>query len=258
MAWSRQDDSPQRRWRRRPRGCDRHHRRRCVRSRYLERRRGRRGASRGMPPQKKCWQAATGSRSRARLWPKAVRDHASAAMDVSDGLAGDLAKLCTASGVSAAIDAQSIPLSAAAQALLTRGAVGIESIVSGGDDYEILCTIPENRFEAFEQAAKLAGVAVTSIGTIIAGTARPQVPRRSGQPEISVSAPVLEPFLRFSQKVSIAAVSPRFLSKIDRLGRPRRCAGGAILAWSRRFEAALWAGQASFLCARRTCGDGVG
>jgi thiamine-monophosphate kinase len=105
---------------------------------------------------------------------QAVRDQASAAMDVSDGLAGDLAKLCAASGVSAAIDAQSIPLSAPARELLNSGAVGIESILSGGDDYEILCTIPENRFEAFAQAAQVAGVPVTSIGTIIAG---PAVPR---------------------------------------------------------------------------------
>ena len=51
---------------------------------------------------------------------KAVRDHASAAMDVSDGLAGDLAKLCAASGVSAAIDVARIPLSPAAAALLER------------------------------------------------------------------------------------------------------------------------------------------
>jgi thiamine-monophosphate kinase len=103
-----------------------------------------------------------------------VRDHASAAMDVSDGLAGDLAKLCAASEVSAAIDAQSIPLSGPARTLLSSGAVGIKSIVSGGDDYEILCTIPENRFEAFAQAASLAGVPVTSIGTIIAGIAVPR------------------------------------------------------------------------------------
>jgi thiamine-monophosphate kinase len=103
----------------------------------------------------------------------AVRDHAGAAMDVSDGLAGDLAKLCAASGVSAVIDALSIPLSAVAAALLARGAVGIEAIVSGGDDYEILCAIPEDRFEAFEEAAGIAGVAVTSIGSVIGDTSAP-------------------------------------------------------------------------------------
>jgi thiamine-monophosphate kinase len=105
---------------------------------------------------------------------KAVRDHASAAMDVSDGLAGDLAKLCTASGVSAVIDVPGIPLSAAAATLVARGTVGIEAIVSGGDDYEILCAIPENRFEAFAEAAGVAGVAVTSIGTVIADTSAPR------------------------------------------------------------------------------------
>ncbi len=105
---------------------------------------------------------------------KAVCDHASAAMDVSDGLAGDLAKLCAASGVSAAIDAPSIPLSASAAKLLARRIVGIEAIVAGGDDYEILCTIPEDRLEAFAEAARLAAVAVTSIGTVIAGTSVPR------------------------------------------------------------------------------------
>jgi thiamine-monophosphate kinase len=117
---------------------------------------------------------------------KAVRDHAGAAMDVSDGLAGDLAKLCAASGVSAAVDVMSIPLSAAAAALLARGAVGIETIVSGGDDYEILCAIPENSFEAFAQAADIAGVAVTSIGTVIAGAAAPQFLDAQGR-EIALS-----------------------------------------------------------------------
>jgi thiamine-monophosphate kinase len=104
----------------------------------------------------------------------AIRDHAHAAMDVSDGLAGDLAKLCAASGVSAIIDAPSIPLSAAAATALARGTIDIETIVSGGDDYEILCAIPESSLEAFVQAAKSAGVPVSSIGTVLAG---PRIPR---------------------------------------------------------------------------------
>jgi thiamine-monophosphate kinase len=104
----------------------------------------------------------------------AVRDHAHAAMDVSDGLAGDLAKLCAASGVSAAIDIASIPLSVPAAALLARGVAGIEAILSGGDDYEVLCAISEDRFEAFAEAARLARVAVSSIGTVLAGSSAPR------------------------------------------------------------------------------------
>ena len=104
----------------------------------------------------------------------AIRDHASASMDVSDGLAGDLAKLCAASGVSAVIDAASIPLSPPAAALLAGATVGVGTLVSGGDDYEILCAISENRFEAFARAAEMAQVAVAPIGTIIAGTSAPK------------------------------------------------------------------------------------
>jgi thiamine-monophosphate kinase len=103
-----------------------------------------------------------------------VRDYASASMDVSDGLAGDLAKLCGVSGVSAVIDVASIPLSEAAMDLVSRGIVGLETLISGGDDYEILCTLPEGRVAAFAQAARDAGIAVSSIGTVIAGSAVPK------------------------------------------------------------------------------------
>lgn len=104
----------------------------------------------------------------------AVRDHAHAAMDVSDGLAGDLAKICGASGVSATIDVARIPLSAAAASLVAGGAVSIEAIVAGGDDYEILCAIPKDRFKAFVEAAGIAGIAVTAIGTMMAGKPVPK------------------------------------------------------------------------------------
>src|SRR5947208_10243553 len=105
---------------------------------------------------------------------KAVRNHARAAMDVSDGLAGDLAKLCGVSGVSAVIDAPSIPLSPAAAALLARDTVDIETIVSCGDDYEVLCTIPDDYVEELVQAAGQAGVAVSSVGVIVAGSSVPR------------------------------------------------------------------------------------
>jgi thiamine-monophosphate kinase len=104
----------------------------------------------------------------------AVRDHASAAMDVSDGLAGDLTKLCATSGVSATIDAPLVPTSAEAAALLGRGVVSLETLISGGDDYEILCTVPEARSAAFAAEAKRAGVALTEIGTVVAGTGAPR------------------------------------------------------------------------------------
>ena len=105
---------------------------------------------------------------------EAIRNHASAAMDVSDGLAGDLAKLCAASGVTAVVDIPSIPTAAAAAGLLSRGVVGLEALIAGGDDYEILCTVPEARAEAFAGAARQAGVAVTDIGTIMAGDGAPR------------------------------------------------------------------------------------
>lgn len=111
----------------------------------------------------------------------ALREHASAAMDVSDGLAGDFAKLCAASGVSAVIQAANVPLSAPAAALVSRGAVEIEALLSGGDDYEVLCTAPEDRCEALIEAGRTAGVPVTSIGTVLAGAGMPRFLDRSGR-----------------------------------------------------------------------------
>ena len=104
----------------------------------------------------------------------AVRAYASGAMDVSDGLAGDLTKLCAASSVSAVINVPRVPISAAAQTVLAHRAVDIEAMISGGDDYEILCTVPESHCAALADAAAQAGIALTAIGTVVVGSDAPR------------------------------------------------------------------------------------
>ncbi|WP_164940025.1 thiamine-phosphate kinase [Bradyrhizobium zhanjiangense] len=112
---------------------------------------------------------------------QAVRDHATAAMDVSDGLAGDLTKLCAASGVSATVEVANVPLSAAAASLIARNAVCVETLLAGGDDYEVLCTVPPAQSDALIAAGRTAGLAVTAIGTIIEGGAPPRFLDGQGQ-----------------------------------------------------------------------------
>jgi thiamine-monophosphate kinase len=100
---------------------------------------------------------------------EAVRLNASAAMDVSDGLAGDFAKLARVSGVGAATDVARVPLSDAAKAAIATDPPLLETALTGGDDYEVLCTVPPSKADVFRNAAKAAGVPVTDIGEIIAG-----------------------------------------------------------------------------------------
>jgi thiamine-monophosphate kinase len=112
----------------------------------------------------------------------ALRAHASAAMDVSDGLVGDLTKLCRASGVTAEIDVARVPLSPAARRALETEPKLIETILTGGDDYEVLLTMRSRRVAAFRKAAAAAGVAVTEIGTIVQGEASPRFLDWNGKP----------------------------------------------------------------------------
>jgi thiamine-monophosphate kinase len=100
---------------------------------------------------------------------EAVRTHASAAMDVSDGLAGDFAKLCRVSKVAAGIAVARVPLSEAAQTAIAVEPAMLEVALTGGDDYEIVCTVPAAKADSFRGAAKAAAVAVTEIGDIKAG-----------------------------------------------------------------------------------------
>ena len=99
----------------------------------------------------------------------ALREHARAAMDVSDGLAGDLAKMMRAAGLSARVDAGLIPASAAVRAALAADGDLLERVLTGGDDYEILCAVPDDRLSSFLDACAKAGCPATPIGTVVEG-----------------------------------------------------------------------------------------
>ncbi len=113
---------------------------------------------------------------------EAVRAHASAAMDVSDGLAGDLAKLCRVSGVSARVTLSDVPLSDAARAVVATDQALLETACTGGDDYEIVCAVPPATLSAFRAAAATAGVPVSEIGEIVAGEGAPAFLGADGRP----------------------------------------------------------------------------
>jgi thiamine-monophosphate kinase len=100
---------------------------------------------------------------------EALRTHASAAMDVSDGLAGDLAKLCRVSDVAAEVDVTRVPLSDAAQAAIAADPAMLETALTGGDDFEIVCTVSPEKTEGFRAAAQAAGVPVAEIGRVVEG-----------------------------------------------------------------------------------------
>lgn len=112
----------------------------------------------------------------------AVRAHASAAMDVSDGLAGDAAKLLRASGTTATLSLDAVPLSGAVRSAVAADPALRDLALTGGDDYEILCAVPFARAAAFEADAARAGVPVTAIGTVEAGQGPPAWIDSAGRP----------------------------------------------------------------------------
>jgi thiamine-monophosphate kinase len=97
----------------------------------------------------------------------ALRGLASSAIDLSDGLVGDLGHVLAASGVAARVEVDLLPRSA----VLARqpAALQHECLLAGGDDYELLFTAEPARRDEVRAAGATAGVAVTRIGTITAG-----------------------------------------------------------------------------------------
>ncbi len=98
---------------------------------------------------------------------------ASAGMDVSDGLVGDLTKMLRASGVSASVDLRKVPFSSAAASAIGADAAWFDAAVTGGDDYELLASVALDNAGDFEAQSLRAGVKVTRIGEALAGEGPP-------------------------------------------------------------------------------------
>ncbi|ADZ70348.1 thiamine-phosphate kinase [Polymorphum gilvum] len=116
---------------------------------------------------------------RRYLWPEprtalaaAILDHASASIDVSDGLAADAGHVCRESRVDGVIDVDLVPFSPAARGVRAQDpGLGL-ACLTGGDDYEILACVPPQACDGFVAAAADAGVAVSCIGEVAEGGGR--------------------------------------------------------------------------------------
>ena len=89
---------------------------------------------------------------------------ATACIDISDGLLGDLGHILDASGVGARIELARLPLSLAYDQAFAQ--VGWEAALAGGDDYELCFTVPPEQADELRRAAVLFGVSCTRIGVI--------------------------------------------------------------------------------------------
>jgi len=114
----------------------------------------------------------------------ALRGVASAAIDLSDGLLGDLGKLCDASGVGAILELEQLPLSRAL--LASFDATQAERFaLGGGDDYELAFAVPRAAVSEMETSLATIG-RITRIGEIVTGHGvRCQRAGQTVEPEIA-------------------------------------------------------------------------
>jgi len=92
---------------------------------------------------------------------------ATAAIDLSDGLSGDLRHLCENSRAGAEIELDRLPISPACRTYATlMGMPPIELALTGGEDYELLFTVPASQQKRLEQQAHTRGYCMTRIGTV--------------------------------------------------------------------------------------------
>ncbi len=92
---------------------------------------------------------------------------ASAAIDLSDGLSGDLQHICEESGVGAEVETDHLPLSPACRAYAKACVISaVQLAITGGEDYELLFTASPRFHRTLERQARARGYRITRIGTI--------------------------------------------------------------------------------------------
>jgi thiamine-monophosphate kinase len=99
----------------------------------------------------------------------AARGIATAAMDLSDGLAGDLPKLARSSGLAAHVAVERLPLSDAMR-VTTSAAQALDWALTAGDDYELLLAVPAPRYAELQAAAAQLNLTLTAIGELRPGS----------------------------------------------------------------------------------------
>lgn len=97
-----------------------------------------------------------------------VRNFARAAIDVSDGLVGDIEKLCAVSHVGVAIDTGNVPFSEAAKKALAFDPTLLPVLITAGDDYEVVLAVSEKSVAGFESESEASGARFTALGTLLA------------------------------------------------------------------------------------------
>lgn len=99
-----------------------------------------------------------------------VRRFATAALDVSDGLIQDAGRLARGANASLVIPADSVPLSPAAKRVVGKVPEEVHTIVSGGDDFEVLFAVAPDDIAALDSFAAAIGLAVSVLGVLEQGS----------------------------------------------------------------------------------------
>jgi thiamine-monophosphate kinase len=112
-----------------------------------------------------------------------------AAIDVSDGLSGDLLHICEASGLAASIDPAALPVDPdAAVVARAGGRDATEMALGGGEDYQLLLAIAPSRVAELQELALVWGVSLTEIGDFEAGEPAVSLRKADGREPLRVAA----------------------------------------------------------------------